>query len=558
MFAAILSSTLLLSFAFNIMGKNQRKNKQNRGFQLNLGDVHAFPPLGVETSAAARNPTKAPAVKSAPDDVPVQPGQRKPDAAGDSRGPMGTLLGSQVKTSSDARHGSRSAVQPASPLLAESFDATGLEADKEVFSEFPSLSGAPHQQGQQQQQQNSQAQSLWANPSLRATQHTPVQRPQQNQNAPHQPPQRQQAPPGQQHDVRDEGPSFGQGGADDFHFGGHSNVGQLAGMSQPQTTNIEDFPPLGGLGSGAEAQQDQRSGLMQTAGFGGGASAQGSRFPMGLGQSRNPLMSPDAVSDRGSFRLGGDRLPSGGATSNGAPQQSRTAFIAQQPIGQQLGHNQAFGADAPLDGAQGQPQQQQSQASTAKRVADMTAEEKWGLPGLLAMIPTDSLDHNPLAVGQDLTILGLDLNRSDTDPPLYTTFGTPFDDPSGNPPRPVIPDFSLPPSYAVTNVPPLQSKLGSFTDETLFCIFYQYPRDLMQEHAAAELFSRDWRWHKTLKQWMMKDTSIMPPQPISAKTERGYYIFFDVQTWSRQRVCFARFFHLSPPVSLPPPRAAAF
>lgn len=46
-----------------------------------------------------------------------------------------------------------------------------------------------------------------------------------------------------------------------------------------------------------------------------------------------------------------------------------------------------------------------------KRLSEMTERERFGLPGLLAMMPPDSPDHSSLAVGQDLTVLGLDLNR---------------------------------------------------------------------------------------------------------------------------------------------------
>lgn len=41
----------------------------------------------------------------------------------------------------------------------------------------------------------------------------------------------------------------------------------------------------------------------------------------------------------------------------------------------------------------------------------MNELERYGLPGLLAMIPNESNDHSSLAVGQDLTALGLDLSR---------------------------------------------------------------------------------------------------------------------------------------------------
>ena len=90
--------------------------------------------------------------------------------------------------------------------------------------------------------------------------------------------------------------------------------------------------------------------------------------------------------------------------------------------------------------------------------------------------------------------------------------------------------------------------------ETLFCIFYQMPHDIMQELAAQELTARDWRWHKVLRQWLQKDTreantnSSMPildlsngapiavqPVRVSERVERGVYVFFDVMNWRRER-----------------------
>lgn len=46
-----------------------------------------------------------------------------------------------------------------------------------------------------------------------------------------------------------------------------------------------------------------------------------------------------------------------------------------------------------------------------KKLSDMTDSERYGLPGLLSMIPMDSPDYSSLAMGQDLTVLGLDLSR---------------------------------------------------------------------------------------------------------------------------------------------------
>lgn len=93
----------------------------------------------------------------------------------------------------------------------------------------------------------------------------------------------------------------------------------------------------------------------------------------------------------------------------------------------------------------------------------------------------------------------------------------------------------------MNNVPPLHSRITAFSDETLFAIFYQYTRDVMQEVAAGELYSRDWRWHKELRQWMMKDSQMAQPIRISERSERGVYVFFDAVNWRRERV--SRSFH---------------
>lgn len=52
-----------------------------------------------------------------------------------------------------------------------------------------------------------------------------------------------------------------------------------------------------------------------------------------------------------------------------------------------------------------------TQPTQHKKLSDMTESERYGLPGLLSMIPLESPDYSSLAVGQDLTVLGLDLSR---------------------------------------------------------------------------------------------------------------------------------------------------
>jgi CCR4-NOT transcription complex subunit 2 len=55
---------------------------------------------------------------------------------------------------------------------------------------------------------------------------------------------------------------------DDFRNGGQGISSQLGAGSQPQTGNIDEFPPLG-RNAAAEMAQDRRSSLMAAPGFGG-------------------------------------------------------------------------------------------------------------------------------------------------------------------------------------------------------------------------------------------------------------------------------------------------
>lgn len=137
--------------------------------------------------------------------------------------------------------------------------------------EFPSLSGAP------QPQYSNPSQAIWANATQRSIQHTPVQRPQQQHSV--NPQVSTQASQAQQNQQTQDGPhqnndelfsptSRFTGGMDDYRHGGQGGVGQLSGSGQPQTGNIEEFPPLG-RNSNDDTNHDQRGSLMQNAAFGG-------------------------------------------------------------------------------------------------------------------------------------------------------------------------------------------------------------------------------------------------------------------------------------------------
>jgi CCR4-NOT transcription complex subunit 2 len=185
----------------------------------------------------------------------------------------------------------------------------------------------------------------------------------------------------------------------------------------------------------------------------------------------------------------------------------------------------------------------------------MSELDKFGLAGLLRMIHSDSADVASLAVGQDLMTLGLDLNQPEYVwpltlssrtrlisclRPLHSSFVSPFV--ASVPGIPLEQDFALPACYSVANVQPLQSRIPSFSDETLFYIFYSMPRDVMQEVAAEELMGRKWRYHKIERCWLTRDEAY--PGPVDVErgvSERGVYLLWDPASWKKVRVCCTPF-----------------
>ncbi|KAK1227374.1 hypothetical protein PQX77_009638 [Marasmius sp. AFHP31] len=115
----------------------------------------------------------------------------------------------------------------------------------------------------------------------------------------------------------------------------------------------------------------------------------------------------------------------------------------------------------------------------------MSAADRWGLLGLLAMIKNAGIevDGGLSSIGQDLGIMGLDMGYAGS---LYSTFITHSADQSAA--HTVEPDYHIPGCYNVQPPPPGPSKATAFSDETLFFIFYSSPRDALQEVAAQELY----------------------------------------------------------------------
>ncbi|KAJ5112533.1 hypothetical protein N7532_000578 [Penicillium argentinense] len=420
-----------------------------------------------------------------------------------------------------------------------------LVSDYFLANEFPSLSGAP-----QQSQSQNPGQLVWANASQRAAQHTPVQR---QQHAPtSQPPSR--ASQTQSHGVQQQSqphddmfPSGAQfaNRLDDFRNGGQGISSQLGAGSQPQTGNIDEFPPLG-RNAAAELGQDRRGSLIQAPGFGGYNSA-------GIGTSRSPVnQGPNGL-------LGQEKeVSSRSAVATPDPNPGPALTPTPQDLNTTLMSGQRNFSDP-----QQQLQQRQQQANEGQDVsgvaqsaeqpplAQMSELDRFGLAGLLRMIHSESPDVASLAVGQDLMTLGLDLNQPEYAPtsspfsrhlltnsgvsrPLHTSFASPFV--SSMSAVPLEQDFSLPSCYNVANIQPLQSRIPGFSDETLFYIFYSMPRDIIQELVAEELMGRKWRYHKLERCWLTRDETYPGPVDVErGMSERGVYLLWDPASWKKIR-----------------------
>ncbi|XP_028775798.1 probable NOT transcription complex subunit VIP2 isoform X2 [Neltuma alba] len=216
--------------------------------------------------------------------------------------------------------------------------------------------------------------------------------------------------------------------------------------------------------------------------------------PSGIGL--RPLNSPNTVSGMGSY----DQLIQ-------QYQQHQNQSQSQFRLQQMSAANQSFRD-------QGMKSMQTSQSTP----------DPFGLLGLLSVIRMSDPDLTSLALGIDLTTLGLNLNSSEN---LHKTFGSPWSDE----PAQGDPEFTVPQCYYAKQPPALhQGYFSKFTAETLFYIFYSMPKDEAQLYAANELYNRGWFYHKEHHLWFLRVPN-MEPLVKTNTYERGSYHCFDPNTF---------------------------
>uniref|UniRef100_A0A8C6VZS8 CCR4-NOT transcription complex subunit 2 n=1 Tax=Nothobranchius furzeri TaxID=105023 RepID=A0A8C6VZS8_NOTFU len=164
--------------------------------------------------------------------------------------------------------------------------------------------------------------------------------------------------------------------------------------------------------------------------------------------------------------------------------------------------------------------------------------DQFGMIGLLTFIRAAETDPGlvHLALGNDLTTLGLNLNSPEN---LYPKFASPW---ASSPCRPQDIDFHVPSEY-LTNIHIRDKlaaiKLARYGEDLLFYLYYMNGGDLLQILAAVELFNRDWRYHKEERVWITRAPGMEPTLKTNTY-ERGTYYFFDCLNWRK----VAKEFHL--------------
>lgn len=129
----------------------------------------------------------------------------------------------------------------------------------------------------------------------------------------------------------------------------------------------------------------------------------------------------------------------------------------------------------------------------------------YGLLGILNVIRMTDSDLNILALGTDLTTLGLNLNSSEC---LYLNFDSPWSpnktDRPGSEADEVVQAFANSPYNASPSIGLKSTYVQKFSLETLFYIFYNMPQDLLQGFAAVELCNRGWLYSPEHLRWFSK------------------------------------------------------
>lgn len=168
---------------------------------------------------------------------------------------------------------------------------------------------------------------------------------------------------------------------------------------------------------------------------------------------------------------------------------------------------------------------------TGKKQESNRDAEKYGILGLLKVQP----DLNMLALGVDLTKLGLDLTYNGfLSHSLVSPFSTDTQPVTLSPHADM--DASTMPACYSTTIPNLEqvSHFAEFSINTLFYIFYFMPADRLQALAAQELARKGWEYQVDSMGWYRRID--VPRDDPRAHLNGRLWLYFDVAAW-KQELC---------------------
>ncbi|CAL9056836.1 probable NOT transcription complex subunit VIP2 isoform X2 [Musa acuminata AAA Group] len=308
-----------------------------------------------------------------------------------------------------------------------------------------------------------------------------------------------------------------KGGSSDFSVDLHQKEQLHENISTMQPQNLPMSRSVGFSLGGTylpNRQQQQHS----TSAGGGGLP-----FTPGNNQDLLRLHDSDFFSSHGTYhsQIQNSGAPSIGLRTLSSPTPASGVGAAYEQLIQQYQHPQSQSHfRLPMSDVSQSYRDQNLKSSTGSQVAP----DRFGLQGLLSVIRMYDPDLTSLALGIDLTTLGLNLNSSED---LYKTFGSPWSDE----PAKGEPDYCIPTCY-YSKPPPLlhQGHFSKFQVSTLFYIFYSMPKDEAQLYAASELYARGWLYHKEHQLWFTRVPNV-EPLVKTLTYERGTYVCFDPNTW---------------------------
>eukprot|EP01069_Polyplicarium_translucidae_P000095 Polyplicarium_translucidae@DN1054_c0_g1_i1.p1 len=157
----------------------------------------------------------------------------------------------------------------------------------------------------------------------------------------------------------------------------------------------------------------------------------------------------------------------------------------------------------------------------------LLSRQQYGMLGILDVVKMTDPALSLLALGTDMTTLGLDISQDAATKkgPLHSRLGSPCYQRHGRKPE----EFKIPASY-LSQVPPVKGfHFSEFSVPILMYIFYCMPRDLLQGYAAVELLKRGWHYHGVTSRWLME--RIGPPDESQPEGSTSW-IFFDCNAWA--------------------------